>query len=84
MPTNGLLEQLQQWIYTPKSGCSSAKNVVYLSRHLGLASKIVRLWCGSPWLCPLCRAEGLHLKPCPNFNVPRWYIHQGGLKTEDD
>jgi hypothetical protein len=47
MPANGLLEQLQQWIYTPKSGCSSAKNVVYLRQHLGLASKIVRLWCGS-------------------------------------
>jgi hypothetical protein len=46
MPANGLLEQLQQWIYTPKSGCSSAKNVVYLRQHLGLASKIVRLWCG--------------------------------------
>jgi hypothetical protein len=46
MPTNGLLEQLQQRIYIPKCGCSSAKNVVYLSQHLGLASKIVRLWSG--------------------------------------
>jgi len=44
MPTNGLREQLQQWIYTPKSGCSSAKNVVYF---LDLDSKIVRLWSGS-------------------------------------
>jgi hypothetical protein len=46
MPANGLLEQLQQWNYTPKSGCSSAKNVVHLRQHLGLATKIVRLWCG--------------------------------------
>jgi hypothetical protein len=47
MPANGLRKRLQQWIYTPKSGCSSAKNVVYLSQHLDLDSKIVRLWSGS-------------------------------------
>jgi len=36
---------------------------------------------GSPWLCPLCRVEGLQLKPCPKLKVSGWYIHQGGLRN---